>query len=233
MMSNYLIKILLIIVLALAVGSITSCQLLPEPTPIPTTLPTPTVFSTPSPISTPIVLSEPEPLPLFLPEVRPFPSSIISQQEFHTTVIADNYITGGPPPPPVEITGYNSSVCFHFDVTPLVEAGDFLFWEEQVLPLTELNVDGEVLTTRAETNYLAVYEPGPDCRCFFDCEDYEYWHNWSSGDPIPSNLGCWFWHGFWACYPVELESGIHTASFMFNQSSGIVQEYHWEFGITD
>jgi hypothetical protein len=215
------------IFLAILIG-LSSCKSLPESmateTLPPTTTPLPTL------VSTPIILPKPEPLPAFLGEVRPFPSSVISQQEFHTTVIPP-YVQEGPPPPPVEITGYNSSICVYLEVETLSEPGDSLVWDEEVLPRTTVAVNGNVLTDRGETEYLAVIEPPPTCKCFFDCENWEY-PDWSNA-PIPDNLGCWFWPGFWSCYPVELEPGHHMASFSFSRTSGFVEECSWVFGIVE
>ncbi len=190
-----------------------------------------TASPTRTPVPTPIIMPSPAPLPEFLREVRPLPSSIISYEEY-STVITDTGLYIGPPAPAIEITGLRSSICFDLDVEALVEPGDLLFFEEEVLPRTEVIVDGRLLTERAETDYLASYEPGPDCRCFYDCEEFKG-YDWYFDKIVPENVGCWFYPGFWACYPVGLEAGIHNVLFKFNKTSGEVEEYSWQFAITE
>ena len=108
-----------------------------------------------TPIETPIPTApSPMPLPVWLREVRPFPASNLTQNEYRT-VLGSKYMQEGPPPPAVEETGFRSSVCVHLDVQTLVEPGDLLFWDEDVMRRMELIVDGKTLAERAPTDYLA------------------------------------------------------------------------------
>ena len=178
---------------------------------------------TPQAVESSSLLPKPDPLPDWLREVRPISSSVITQDQYKI-VITPDYVYEGPPPPPVEVTGLRSSVCVDIDVETLVEPGDLLFWEEDILKRIQLFVDGKELRERAETEYLAVIEPGPECRCFYDCEeDWERW-DWASESP-PENMGCWFWPGFWYCYPVELNLGQHEATSSFEKTSGDIASY--------
>ncbi len=181
---------------------------------------------------TPITVPDSDPLPSFLREVRPPPSSSINELDFLRLIKEEGNVFGGPPPPAVEVTGYRSSVCVDLDVESLVEPGDSLVFDEDVLPRTKMVVDDKLLTDRADTEYLIVIEPGPDCRCFYDCESFDG-SEWYVDYVSPENIGCWFWPGFWSCYSVDLEPGLHTATFSFEKSSGNVAEYSWYFTITE
>jgi len=174
-------------------------------------------------------MPSPDPLPLWLREVRPFPSSYITQYEYRTFLMRE-FLQEGPPPPPVEETGFRSSVCVDLDVETLVEPGDFLFGDEDVFARTQLFIDGKELIERTETEYLAIIEPGPQCKCFYDCEE-----GWSrlDWDSPPKNVGCWFWPGFWNCYHIDLEIGEHKVEFIFEKTSGDTETYTWFFTITE
>ncbi len=186
-----------------------------------------------TPSVTVVPLPSPEPLPACLREVRPSPSSIISSEQYKT-VVSSGKIFEGPPPPAVVETGLRSSICFDLDVETLVEPGDLLFWDSDVLARIELRIDDRILVDRSKTEYLAVLEPPPRCKCFYSCDGF--WDKWNSvkySYNPPENVGCWFWPGYWYCYSTELGIGEHTATFSFRQTSGNIVSYTWNFIITE
>jgi hypothetical protein len=190
------------------------------------------LLATENPIPT---MSDPDPLPTWLREVRPSPASYITQNEYGK-ILGSKYMQEGPPPPPVAETGFRSSICVDIDVETLVEPGDLLYWDADVHQRVELIIDGVRLEERAETDYLAVIEPPPSCECFYDCdassENWSFTYDTAHTAP-PSNTGCWFWPGFWYCYPLELELGEHTATCNFTKTSGVIESYTWHFVITE
>ena len=227
--------------------ALAACESLPKSTPTNSSTPAPTRtnIATAPPISTlrltplpktPIVVrTSPTPTevsicPPFLGEVRPLPDSIISLAQF-TEFIPTDITFEGPPPPSVDYIGYRSSVCTHVNVDTLAEPGDLFETNEDVFDQVEMAVDGKILEEMANTDYVVHIELDLICHCYFDCDEWEY-PNWFN-EPMPENTACWYGLGFWGCYPVELEPGIHNATFRFNQTSGTIQAYDWVFGITD
>ena len=226
---------------------LSACESLPEPIPtnMPTSAPTRTNTATAPPISTlrltpirtppTVIRLSPSPtivdlLPPFLGEVRPSPDSVLSQAQF-TEFITTNIIFEGPPPPSVDYTGYRSSICAYVDVETLAEPGDLFNLYEEVFDHVDIEVNGNFLAERNNTDYIVHNEVDLECRCYFNCNEWEYpdWYN----EPMPENTGCWYGMGFWGCYPVQLEPGIQNATFKFTQTSGIIHEFDWFFEITE
>lgn len=158
------------------------------------------------------------PLPNYLMEVRPAPSSILSltayQERKETDAVYEEH------PAPVELIGYRSSVCVHLDVYPLLDNGDKLVDENEVLGRLLLSVDGEGLTDRIPTEYFVRYSddsPTEISRIENGEEFSAVFHRW----------------GFWFCFASELHPGVHQVRFEYQRLSGVVETYSWQFEITE
>jgi hypothetical protein len=126
----------------------------------------------------------PAPTPVYLALLQPAPGSILTKAQFEKVIPIEElgfYELHGQPGRVAEMAGMRSSICFHLDAKYLVEPGDALVTDTDILSRIELLVNGIILDERAETNYAVVIEPGPVIN-YFDPDSDDT--NWRGGDSI-------------------------------------------------
>jgi hypothetical protein len=111
--------------------------------------------------------------------------------------------------------GYRSTICVMLDVGSLAQSGDKLTESPLVLERIEMKVNGVILSEVVDQDYIPTLESRGISQSGEQLEQVLY-----SG-PLTF---CWL---------ANLNSGVHRASFQFQQTSGDVQEYTWHFTIVD
>jgi hypothetical protein len=131
-----------------------------------------------------VAMPPPAPTPVYLALLQPAPGSILTKAQFEKVIPIEElgfYELHGQPGRVAEMAGMRSSICFHLDAKYLVEPGDALVTDTDILSRIELLVNGIILDERAETNYAVVIEPGPVIN-YFDPDSDDT--NWRGGDSI-------------------------------------------------
>jgi hypothetical protein len=108
-------------------------------------------------------------------------------------------------------SGYATTVCVDFSLSPLVQRGDNLVDTISIQERVELVIDG---WTAGDVTSGIVWGP--------------------EGEAGPRDNPDTFWSERQTyCWHAPLDVGIHQARFRFHQTSGELREYAWHFTITD
>jgi hypothetical protein len=151
------------------------------------------------PSPTPLILATPGPRPPYILDVSPEESSVIPLPLYEYSL--ENVIVGLRS---VE-SGFESTVCVSFDAFPLLQDGDYLVENEDVLERV-----GVIVDEQAREQYqgcldglLLTYKGNPD-----------------NPDAVSGGPYSCCWHA-----PLEL--GVHQVVFRFRQTSGDIEQYAW------
>lgn len=112
--------------------------------------------------------------------------------------------------------GFRSNLCLEIDLKLLVQKGDNLSNFEQISPHLKLFVDGQEITDFGTSLF----------RSTLAYADFEVENDFQTAQTrwITGTNFCWI---------VPLTPGTHEALFQFHQTSGDVQEYRWQFEISE
>lgn len=163
-----------------------------------------------SPVNTPTMLPTLEPIPRFILEVQPVPSSRTTIDWFKADRMSEASSTGYEGSRPVDRVGYRSNICVYLDLDPIIQHGDELGDYQQVIPRTSLSLNNIEL------------KPAPD----------PYWGHVEIIKTLEP--GDTYWGApFWLCWPAEIDLGVHRATFQFVQHDGSIKQYSWLFEIIE
>ncbi len=150
-------------------------------------------FAPVPPRETPTPVPTLEPLPEFIVEAWPAPTSRTLAAFYQADLLAELGISGYEGPRPVAEIGHRSNICIYLDTGALTGYDEAIYAYDGVVERTTLSVDGQELMPEYDEQWYPVSKVG------------------TPGYP------------HWLCWPAKLEAGIHKVNFQFSQDERIEQ----------